>query len=106
MPLAQQVERSVVVAVETADRVYITRPTHLPPLDSGSPDAGSFDSLLESLRERTLQAREERGSCPTWDELRADLLPGGGQRPGREERQVHLALCHICQSYVDDWKRS
>ena len=35
------------------------------------------DADLLALRDRLRQARAERGNCPPWDELKADLLPGG-----------------------------
>ena len=61
---------------------------------------------LEALRGRLRAARAERGACPPWDELRADLLPGGGARTGREERRAHRELCPYCDAHVREWERS
>ncbi len=65
-----------------------------------------FDERLRALRARLKSARDERGGCPPWEELRADLLPGGRGRPGREARLTHLAACPYCDTHVGEWKRS
>ncbi len=71
------------------------------------PDPESTPGLdLEALRERLRSARAERGACPPWDELRADLLPGGGARAGREARWAHRELCPYCDAHVREWERS
>jgi len=64
------------------------------------------DTDLLALRERLRQARTERGNCPPWDELKADLVPGGANRPGREERQAHLAICPYCGEHEREWRNS
>jgi hypothetical protein len=64
------------------------------------------DADLLALRERLRQARSERGRCPSWDELKADLVPGGAHRPGREERQAHLAICPYCGEHEREWRNS
>ncbi len=61
---------------------------------------------LEALRERLRSARAERGACPPWEELRADLLPGGGGRSGREARLAHRELCPYCDAHIREWERS
>lgn len=61
---------------------------------------------LLALRDRLRQARTERGNCPPWDEVRDDLLPGGGGREGREARQAHVALCPYCGEHVKEWRQS
>jgi hypothetical protein len=61
---------------------------------------------LLALRDRLRQARAERGQCPPWEELKADLLPGGGQRDGRDARQAHAAICPYCGEHVKEWKES
>jgi len=66
----------------------------------------AFDSRLAALREHLKQAREERGGCPSWEDLRADLLPGGKNREGRAERLAHRAICPYCESHVREWERS
>lgn len=66
----------------------------------------AFESRLAELRSRLKQARDERGGCPSWDDLRADLLPGGKNREGREARLAHRAICPYCESHVVEWKRS
>ncbi len=63
------------------------------------------DDLL-AIRERLKRARAERGACPPWDELRADLLPGGSSRPGRAERLAHHAVCPYCDVHVSEWRKS
>ncbi len=71
------------------------------------PDPDSTPGLdLEALRERLRSARAERGACPPWPELRADLLPGGGARAGREARRAHRELCPYCDAHVREWERS
>lgn len=65
-----------------------------------------LDARLLELRVRLRQARDERGGCPTWDEVRADLVPGGSRRPGREERQAHVADCPYCGEHVREWRAS
>ena len=64
------------------------------------------DADLLALRERLRQARADRGHCPPWDELRADLVPGGANRPGRAERQAHLAICPYCGEHEREWRQS
>jgi hypothetical protein len=61
---------------------------------------------LLALRQRLREARAERGACPPWEELRDDLLPGGGSRAGRAERVAHLELCPYCDAQVKEWERS
>lgn len=61
---------------------------------------------LDALRARLRAARAERGACPPWEELRADLLPGGARRPGRDERLAHRELCPYCEAHVREWERS
>jgi hypothetical protein len=70
-------------------------------------DAGSaLPEDLLAIRERLKQARAQRGACPPWDELRADLLPGGGSRYGRAERIAHFEMCPYCEAHVTEWRRS
>jgi len=69
------------------------------PLDSNESD-------LLALRDRLRQARSERGNCPPWEELKADLVPGGANRPGRAERQAHLAVCPYCGEHEREWRQS
>src|SRR5689334_22406504 len=64
------------------------------------------DAELLALRDRLRQARAERGGCPPWEDLKADLLPGGAQREGREARQAHLAICPYCGEHVKEWKKT
>jgi hypothetical protein len=64
------------------------------------------DADLLALRDRLRQARAERGTCPPWEELKADLVPGGAGRPGREERQAHAAICPYCGEHVREWRKS
>src|SRR5688572_6790757 len=64
------------------------------------------DADLLALRDRLRQARAERGNCPPWDELKADLLPGGANRPGREERQAHLSICPYCGEHEREWRNT
>jgi len=71
-----------------------------------APDGSSLDAHLLELRARLKQARETRGGCPPWGELRADLVPGGGQREGREQRQAHVAICPYCGTHVAEWRKS
>jgi len=61
---------------------------------------------LLALRERLRQARAERGNCPPWEELKADLVPGGANRPGRAERQAHLVMCPYCGEHEKEWRES
>jgi hypothetical protein len=61
---------------------------------------------LLALRDRLRQARAERGACPPWEELKADLVPGGAGREGREARQEHVALCPYCGEQVKEWRNS
>ncbi len=77
-----------------------------PTIPSDVPDGSELDAHLLALRERLRLAREERGGCPTWAELRADYVPGGGQRPGRAERRAHVALCPYCSTHVAEWRKS
>jgi len=71
-----------------------------------APDGSALDAHLLELRARLKQARDERGGCPPWSELRADLVPGGGLREGREQRQAHAAICPYCSSHVTEWRSS
>src|SRR5690349_24659931 len=64
------------------------------------------DAEWLALRDRLRQARAERAGCPPWEDLKADLLPGGAQREGREARQAHLAICPYCGEHVKEWKRT
>jgi hypothetical protein len=82
----------------------LRRPPGARPTDA--PDGSALDAHLLDLRARLRQARAERGGCPSWEELRADLVPGGGSRPGRAERQAHVALCHYCSTHVEEWRKS
>jgi len=82
----------------------LRRPPGAPAADA--PDGSSLDAHLLELRARLKQARETRGGCPPWDELRADLVPGGGQREGREQRQAHVAICPYCGTHVAEWRKS
>ncbi|MEP7028337.1 MAG: hypothetical protein ABI960_07070 [Candidatus Eisenbacteria bacterium] len=77
-----------------------------PHIPRDAPDGSELDAHLLALRARLREAREERGGCPPWVELRADLVPGGRQRSGRAERQAHVALCPYCSTHVLDWKKS
>jgi hypothetical protein len=61
---------------------------------------------LLALRDRLREARAERGSCPPWDEVKSDFLPGGGSRDGREARREHVALCPYCAEHLKEWKQS
>jgi len=61
---------------------------------------------LDALRARLRAARADRGACPPWEELRADLLPGGSRRAGRDERLAHRDLCPYCEAHVQEWERS
>src|SRR5687767_11910136 len=61
---------------------------------------------LLALRQRLRAARAERGACPPWEELRDDLLPGGGGRASRAERMAHLEICHYCDANVKEWEKS
>ena len=71
------------------------------------PDPDSTPGLdLDALRARLRAARAERGACPPWEELRADLLPGGSRRAGRDERLAHRDLCPYCEAHVREWERS
>lgn len=72
-----------------------------------APDAQAREEkLLSELRQRLKDARERRGACPPWDELKADLLPGGRSRPGRDARLTHRADCPYCDAHVREWGRS
>ena len=64
------------------------------------------DAELLALRDRLRQARAERGACPPWDDIRADLLPGGAQREGRAARQAHVEVCPYCGEHVKEWRNS
>ena len=64
------------------------------------------DADLLALRDRLRQARVERGACPPWEDLKADHLPGGASREGREARQAHVALCPYCGEHVKEWRNS
>src|SRR5438128_2680705 len=70
-----------------------------------SPDP-NFEGRLAALRLQLKKARDERGGCPSWEDLRADLLPGGKNRPGRAERLAHRAICPYCETHVKEWERS
>jgi len=70
------------------------------------PSIDPKDIDLLALRERLRQARLERGGCPPWEEIKADLVPGGANRPGREERQAHLAICPYCGEHEREWRNS
>jgi hypothetical protein len=84
------------------------------PLDPPDPDrpgspgspGGPLPGDLLAIREQLKRARAERGACPPWDELRADLLPGGQSRPGREQRLAHHAICPYCDAHVVEWRKS
>jgi len=80
------------------------QPPGTPAVDA--PDGSTLDAHLLELRARLKQARDERGGCPPWSELRADLVPGGGQREGREQRQAHAAICPYCSTHVAEWRGS
>jgi hypothetical protein len=75
-----------------------------------SPDSPAgrptLDPRLEALRTRLREARERRGGCPPWEELRSDHLPGGSRRDGRGARAAHLAECHYCSEQIHAWKQS
>jgi hypothetical protein len=71
-----------------------------------APDGSSLDAHLLELRARLRSAREERGGCPPWDELKADHVPGGAGRPGREERAAHAELCPYCNEHIKEWRQS
>jgi len=75
-----------------------------PTRPSDSDPAAGLD--LDALRARLRAARAERGACPPWEELRADLLPGGARREGRDERLAHRDLCPYCDAHVREWERS
>jgi len=66
----------------------------------------SKDADLLALRDRLRQARAERGACPPWEEIKADLVPGGSSREGRDVRQAHVALCPYCGEHVKEWRSS
>ena len=89
---------------DSPDDDSLRRPPGAPAADA--PDGSSLDAHLLELRARLRQAREERGGCPPWNELRADLVPGGGQREGREQRQAHVAICPYCSTHVGEWRNS
>jgi len=76
------------------------------PEGRGVPDGSSLDAHLLELRARLRSAREERGGCPPWDELKADHVPGGASRPGREERAAHADLCPYCSEHIKEWRQS
>src|SRR5690349_10212996 len=65
-----------------------------------------FEERLAQLRSRLKSARAERGGCPPWEELRADLLPGGKNRPGRTDRLAHRAICPYCDTHVREGAQS
>jgi hypothetical protein len=66
----------------------------------------AFQEHLAALRRALKRARDERGACPPWEELRDDLLPGGGKRPGRGERLTHLEACPYCDAHRREWEKS
>ena len=86
------------------DEDPLRRPPGARPVDA--PDGSTLDAHLLELRERLKQARAERGGCPAWSELRADLVPGGGNRPDRAARQAHTAVCPYCSTHVAEWRKS
>ncbi len=81
-------------------------PDEIPAGTTAESGAVELDDRLLELRARLRQAREERGGCPPWKEVRADLVPGGSRRPGREERQAHVADCPYCGEHVREWRGS
>lgn len=60
----------------------------------------------ESLRTRLVGARAKRGLCPPLLELQLDALPTSEARPGKEERERHLARCAVCSYHLHTWKNS
>lgn len=81
-------------------------PVDTKPGGRDAPDGPSLDAHLLELRARLRSAREERGGCPPWDELKADHVPGGAGRPGREERAAHAAICPYCSEHIREWRLS
>jgi hypothetical protein len=76
------------------------------PRPTDAPAGETLDASLLALRQRLRAAREERGACPPWVELRDDLLPGGRGRQGRTERLAHRELCPYCDAHVREWQQS
>jgi hypothetical protein len=98
------VAKHFVITVENQSRAA----DHTGTMDSTQhPDPDSTPGLdLDALRARLRAARADRGACPPWEELRADLLPGGSRRVGRDERLAHRELCPYCDAHVREWERS
>ena len=99
------VGHGLVAGPSTADDRHVMVPEEVPN-EFEQPGGSELDPKLLELRARMRQAREERGGCPPWPELLADLVPGGAGRPGREERQAHTQVCPYCGEHVREWRAS